>query len=181
MSASLLGPAAPSFDEPVEMLDACHGRIMAQIETLRHLVTYLPQHGVDGTARDALQGVLRYFSAAAPHHHEDEESDLFPALLATAQGETLTQTQALVTRLLADHRHMDQLRDALLAHLRSLLSGEAKDLPAAQVETLAELYLGHIERETVELLPLARRVLSPEQNEAIGRKMASRRGARFPE
>lgn len=181
MPASLLRPAAPSFDEPVEMLDACHGRILAQIDTLRRLVTYLPEHGVDGAVQEAVQGVLRYFSVAAPHHHEDEESDLFPALLATAQGGDKSVAENLVASLLADHRRMDQLRDDLLAHLQRLLKGEEEGLPGSQVETLATLYMGHIEREAAELLPLARRLLSPEQHAALGRKMASRRGAKFPE
>lgn len=179
MSLSLLGPAAPSFDEPLEMLDACHGRIKAQLATLRRLVAHLPRHGADKAAQEAARGVVRYFSVAAPHHHEDEEIDLLPALLATAAGADRLEAEALVARILADHQRMDPLRDAALAVLEKIAAGEGVELPAAQVETLATLYLGHIEMETRELFPLAKRLLSPAQTEELGRKMAARRGVSF--
>ena len=179
MSLSLLGPAAPSFDEPLEMLDACHGRIKAQLATLRRLVTHLPQHGADRAAQEAARGVVRYFSVAAPHHHEDEEVDLLPTLLATAVGAELAVTEALVARILADHQRMDPLRDAAIALLEKIAAGENVPLPAAQVETLATLYLEHIEMETRELFPLARRLLSPAQTEELGRRMSARRGVVF--
>lgn len=189
MSHSLLGAAAPSFDEPLEMLDACHGRIQAQIETLRRLVQHLPRHGADQAAREAAQGVLRYFSVAAPHHHADEENDLFPALLASRavakEPAVAAQVEALIERILADHRLMDRARDEVLARLQSIVAAQPGEcgeaLPAAMVEGLAELYLGHIDLETRELLPLGRRLLSPEQAAAVGRSMAARRGAVFPE
>ena len=189
MSNSLLGAAAPSFDEPLEMLDACHGRVQAQIETLRRLAQHLPRHGADQAARDAAQGVLRYFSVAAPHHHADEEEDLFPALLASeavqAGGETAAAVQALIERILREHRQMDRLRDEVLSRLQCIIAaqpGECSEaLPSAMVEDLASLYLGHIDLETQELLPLGRRLLSTEQSMAVGRSMAARRGAAFPE
>jgi len=189
MSNSLLGAVAPSFDEPLEMLDACHGRIRAQIETLRRLAEHLPRHGADQAAREAAQGVLRYFSVAAPHHHADEEEDLFPALqvseAALKDPVEAAAVQALVGRILQDHRQMDRVRDVVLARLQSVVASQAGEcseaLPVALVEELAALYLEHIDLETRELLPMGRRLLSPLQSETIGRSMAARRGAVFPE
>jgi len=189
MSNSLLGTPAPSFDEPLEMLDACHGRIKAQIETLRRLAGHLPQHGADQAAREAAQGVLRYFSVAAPHHHADEEVDLFPALLASEAvsrgGVDAATVKGLIERILQDHRQMDRVRDTVLARLQSIMAAQAGEcseaLPGALVEELAALYLAHIELETRELLPLGKRLLSPAQTVAVGRSMAVRRGAVFPE
>lgn len=189
MSNSLLGTAAPSFDEPLEMLDACHGRIQAQIETLGRLAQHLPRHGADQAARDAAMGVLRYFSVAAPHHHADEEDDLFPALLAcdaVRQGGAEAATvRALIERILQDHRQMDRVRDDVLARLQSIISAQSGEcgeaLPVPLVEQLAALYLKHIDLETRELLPLSKHLLSAAQTEALGRSMAARRGAVFPE
>lgn len=182
MSASLLGPAAPSFDEPLEMLDACHGRIEAQLKTLERLVEHLPRHGVDSAARQAIEGVVRYFTVAAPHHHEDEETDLFPALKAavTDQEAASGEVEALVGRLLADHRRMDVARDAMLDHLGKLLAGGVADLSAEMVAGLAALYREHIALETAELLPLAKRVLPEEVARRLGGHMAARRGAPMP-
>lgn len=182
MSASLLGPAAPAFDEPLEMLDACHGRIEAQLKTLERLVEHLPRHGVDAAARQAIEGVVRYFTVAAPHHHEDEEADLFPALHAAVAGRTGEDDEvaALVTRLLADHRRMDVARDAMLDHLGKLLAGGAADLSAESVAALAALYREHIALETEQLLPLAKRVLPAAVARGLGERMAARRGAPMP-
>ena len=50
MTDSLL-PLSPSLDEPLEMLEACHERIEAQLKTLERLLDYLPRHGADEQAR----------------------------------------------------------------------------------------------------------------------------------
>ena len=39
------GAPAPGFDEPLEMLHACHGRIQAQLATLEKLVPHLAREG----------------------------------------------------------------------------------------------------------------------------------------
>ena len=58
MSNSLL-PTAPALDEPLEMLEACHDRIEAQLRTLERLLAYLPGHGADEQARGAAQAKVR--------------------------------------------------------------------------------------------------------------------------
>src|SRR5689334_1951600 len=71
---------APGFDEPLEMLAACHERIEAQLRTLEKLVEHLSQncaangaaHGADNSARDAAARVMRYFDTAGVEHHRDE-------------------------------------------------------------------------------------------------------------
>ena len=71
--------AAPTFDDPLEMLHACHGRILGQCDTLKKLTAYLPVHGCDQQARQAAQNILRFFDSAGHFHHQDEEENLFPA------------------------------------------------------------------------------------------------------
>jgi hypothetical protein len=41
MTVSLLGAAAPGFDRPLEVLEACHGRIAKQCDTLDKLLAHL--------------------------------------------------------------------------------------------------------------------------------------------
>jgi len=83
MSRMVPGHSAPAagFEVPLEMLSACHGRIEQQCSTLRRLQSHLLAHGADDQARVAAAAVMRYFDLAARQHHEDEERDLFPALL----------------------------------------------------------------------------------------------------
>lgn len=181
MSDSLLGAAAPSFDEPVEMLDACHGRILASLSTLQRLADWLPGHGADEQAQGAATSILRYFTVAAPHHHADEEEDLFPALLAavatTEWAAEQAAVDALIERILGEHRRMDAARDQMMAVLEQIAAGQCVALPVADVVAFAALYEAHIALETEYLLPVARRILSAEVSEQIGRRMAARRGA----
>ncbi|MDZ4202278.1 MAG: hemerythrin domain-containing protein [Gallionella sp.] len=169
----LLGGAAPRFDEPLEILRACHGRIGAQCATLNKLLAHLPQHGCDEQAQQAARAVLRYFDTAGQHHHDDEEHDLFPALLEVAPAET----GALIERLLGEHIGMEEAWRALRPQLLALTQGEAA-LDAATVHRFNEAYARHIELENGTLLPLARRVLSDAQVRTLGASMAARRGVK---
>lgn len=113
------GPvAAPTPDDPLGLLSACHGRIARQCETLRRLAAHLPAHGSDAAAQVAAAAVVRYFQTAALHHHEDEEEDLFPALIESMAGSDAVCLHALVDGLVADHARLA----ALWAPLRQTLS-----------------------------------------------------------
>src|SRR3979411_47870 len=68
------------FDDPLEMLLACHRRIEKPLETLKRLRAQMDVNGVNAEASHAAHGVLRYFLKSATQHHEDEEKDLFPLL-----------------------------------------------------------------------------------------------------
>ena len=72
--------ATVGFDDPLEMLMACHRRIEKQLDTLKRLLPHIKEHGVDADASIAAQSVLHYFARAAANHHDDEEKDLFPLL-----------------------------------------------------------------------------------------------------
>lgn len=171
--------AAPSFDHPLEMLHACHGKIMLQCGTLRNLVTHLANKGCDQQAQQAAQSILRYFDTAGQFHHQDEEGDLFPVLLALS-GSEKAQIKTLVDRLLAEHAVMFAAWDEVRAILLQIAAGVNTPLPEALAEKLIGSYFAHIGGEEKELLPLAARLLNPEQVMRLGKSMAARRGAKFP-
>lgn len=171
-TGALLRGSAPDFDHPLEMLAACHERIEDRCDLLHRLVEHLAQNGCDNQARQAAASVLRYFDTAGEHHHEDEERNLFPALLETDPQ----AAAALVQRLCADHVEMRRAWRSLRKTLVELEAGVAASLPVADVERFTALYRAHIEREEAQLLPLAQRVLGPETLAAIGGAMAQRRG-----
>ena len=98
MNRDPFGGKSASFDDPLAMLSACHERIRRQLDTLSRLERHLPEHGCDTDARVAARAILRYFDAAAPHHHEDEEVDVFPRVVARAP-----ECAALVARLEEEH------------------------------------------------------------------------------
>lgn len=178
MTTELPGHAAinATFEVPLEMLAACHRRIEQQNETLRRLAAHLQRHGSDRQARDASTAVLRYFDSAAVHHHEDEEVDLFPALLDSMAGSDAVCIREMVDALLGEHRELERRWRQLRPQLASIAAGLPRLLDADEITEFAACYRAHIAREEGELLPMAGRLLDAAQLERIGRAMRLRRG-----
>lgn len=170
------------FDEPLAALAACHRRIEKQMQTLARLQKHVARGGFDDDARTATAGILRYFTEAAPHHHADEEHDLFPKVLRAAEASAdRARAFELVSHLLVDHRDMEaiwgQLRDALLA----LQSGEKSELDSQLCKEFSRIYSMHIDREENQLFVLAARLLGKPDLQALGSAMARRRGLPPPD
>ena len=94
MTTPLILHAAPAagFDEPFELLAACHQRVERMLGLLQRLQPHLQAHGADRAGAEAARDLLRYFDLAAPHHHEDEELHVLPVLAylnATPEGQAL--------------------------------------------------------------------------------------------
>ena len=171
----LFGPAA-TFEAPLEMLAACHGRIEQQCATLRRLQPYLAAQGADTAAREAARAVMRYFDHAAVDHHADEEEDLFPALLEAMAGSDAVCLRELTELLTRQHRELEAHWRALREGLDAIAAGEAVALDAALVERFVGAYEQHLQRENDELLPMAERLIDDATLQRIGRAMRLRRG-----
>jgi hemerythrin-like domain-containing protein len=169
---------APSagFEAPLEMLAACHGRVERQCQTMLRLAPHLAANGSDQAAREAAQNVMRYFDTSAKHHHEDEEADLFPALLQASPDAELVRLRELIAALCAQHRELEQAWAELRWKLEGIRLGTMRELDANEVGRMVELYRLHIAREDADLLPLATRLLGDAQLDVVGRAMRARRG-----
>lgn len=164
--------AAPSFDTPLEMLRACHVRMMEQCSTLQKLLLHLPVYGCDVQARQAAQAILRYFDTAGQFHHQDEEEDLFPLLLATSNNEI----HILIKRLHKEHKEMDAAWQILRLRLSAIAAGQPDTLENSVVEHFSAVYTRHITLENTQLLPVAAQLLNKQQLLELGNRMAARRG-----
>jgi hemerythrin-like domain-containing protein len=173
---SLLKAPAPSFDEPLEMLAACHERIEAQLDTLERLGPHLGQRGCDAEARAAAQAVLRYFDTAGMLHHRDEDHDLFPLLRRRAAAQGRAAIAAAVEELERAHGTIESQWRRLRRRLLAIAEGE-RQLDAEEVARFAWLQRRHIDRESSALLPFARETLDLAERAELGRRMAARRGA----
>ena len=172
MSGFFTEPDAPSFDDPLGMLRACHARIERQLATLRRLAVHLPVHGADRDAQLAARAILRYFDTAAPNHHADEEASVFPRLLVRAPA-----ARAIVATLERDHHvafHTNWRR--LRPLLCGIASGQRDTLPPALVNRVCEAYAAHIALENATLIPMCAEALTLEDLVDIGGEMAARRG-----
>lgn len=177
---SLHAAPAAGFDQPFEMLAACHERVQRSLRLLLRLAAHLADKGADAEAAQAAQDVMRYFDVAGPAHHEDEERHLFPALLA--QGDAASV--ALVRRLQQDHAAMSTQWQAVRADLLDVARGhwpaEHTAAAAARWQAYAALYAGHIAAEEGQAYPAARPLFDGSALQAMGLEMAARRGAPLP-
>jgi hemerythrin-like domain-containing protein len=173
MIASLHVAPAAGFDQPFELLAACHDRVERSLALLERLAGHLRAHGADEAARSAARDVLRYFDLAAPQHHEDEERHVLPAL--RSQGQV-----ALAERLQAEHVRMAQAWARVRPGLDELVQGRAEaalaDWPAWR--DFAVLYRAHAALEDASAFPAARAALDAAAERAMGREMAHRRGVK---
>ena len=169
------------FDDPLEMLLACHRRIERHLETLRRLGAHLKARGVDADATTAAQSVLRYFMRGAVTHHEDEEKDLFPLLerRISDPGEK-ARFHALRDALERDHREVQALWTRLRRPLEGIAEGLTRALPEGDVQAFAAAHARHILAEEAALKEFFDRWLDDRDRVALGRSMSARRSPASP-
>ncbi len=170
-----LPDTAPGFDQPIAVLKHCHERIRKQLATLGKLLEHLPAHGADAQASQAAQAVIKYFDKAAHLHHEDEEQNLLPMLLSTAQGEDARLLATLAPQIMADHSTMDALWQHLHEQLKDIEAG-TPGLSPELVGNFVDSYTRHMVTEETQIAPMAMRLFSPAQMAELGAAMQARRG-----
>jgi hemerythrin-like domain-containing protein len=164
------------FDDPLEILLACHRRIEKQLETLQRLRSHVDQRGVDAEASAAAQAVLRYFAHAAMSHHDDEEKDLFPLLdQRITNPDEKTRFRVLRDALERDHRDVHALWAKVRKPLEGIAEGLTRGLPATDVQAFASAYARHIRAEESTLQEFFHRWLDEHDRAALGRSMSARR------
>jgi hemerythrin-like domain-containing protein len=172
---SLISTPAAGFEQPFEMLRACHERIQRTLALLQRLRTHVAGHGADEQARQAARDVLRYFEQAAPQHHQDEELHVFPPLIAHGDAATL----ALVGRLQQDHLQMEARWCLARRVLADIAQGRLSSIDAADeavLDAFSGIYADHIAAEEQIAYPAAGALLDADGLAAMGREMRGRRG-----
>jgi len=172
-NSNLFPESAPDFSDPLGLLRACHRRIEGHCDTLLKLADHIESNGVDGEARKAAGNIYRYFTRAAPHHHADEEQDIFPRLVR--QSLKLAET---IHALKKQHEELDAAWRAVEPYLER--PGDIEDAAEFRrlAQTMSDAYRAHIETEENDLLEIASHILSSDDLKQIGYAMAERRGTR---
>ena len=165
------------FGQPFEMLQACHERVQRTLTLLGKLVDYIDQNGHDEQTRSAANDVLRYFDIAAPLHHEDEEVNVFPLLLAQDNASLRTA----VRRLQAEHLRMGELwaavRQPLLRWREPGVTEGVDEATRIAVKSFRDIYDGHIATEEGQVFAAARVLMDDATLAGMGQAMQARRHA----
>ena len=168
---------AVGFEQPFEMLLACHERVRRSLSLLGRLVSRVGERGHDDATRSAASDVLRYFDLAAPLHHEDEETHVFPMLAASADAELVEAAAGLH----ADHLRMTALWSAIRPTLEAWSAAHASGTGEAdfldRAADFERIYLAHLATEEQLVFPAARERISASLLAAMSIDMARRRGA----
>jgi len=166
---ALLHTPPPSFEDPLEMLRACHDKVRHFAKLSVRIADHIHRHGADQQAQDAAKAVMRYFDLAAPLHHADEDEDLYPALLALNDAPLSEHIQ----RLTAEHTALASLWQAVRAWLADIAEGTTST-PPSELPAFAEQYPRHAQDEETLVYPHAR-FLSEYQLNILGQSMTQRR------
>lgn len=166
---------ASGFDEPLEVLQACHGRIEERLQTLERLAEHAGTRGPDAIAQSAAKDVLRYFDTSGAHHHQDEDQDFFPLLRKRAAASGRNEVAAAIDELEREHGTMDAQWRRLREKLNAIAALGAAAVDAGEVARFAWLYRRHMERESLLVLPFAKQALTAEERAGLGKRMAARR------
>ena len=176
-SIQLPGAGAPAagYDEPFEMLHACHERVHRMLALLDRLRRHVDAQGADEQARQAARDVMRYFDQAEPQHHLDEENHVIPRLLASADPALVE----LGTRLRADHRAMEVAWSRARPVLLSLAEGGIHRFDAdahLAFDEFSILYASHTDAEESAAFPAAQGRMDAGAMRAMSQDMMRRRG-----
>ncbi|MFC4159017.1 hemerythrin domain-containing protein [Chitinimonas lacunae] len=161
--------AAPGFDDPIALLMACHDKVRRFAALSLRLDRHLAERGLDEEASVAARNILRYFDVAAGLHHADEEEDLFPALRQLGDP----QLDRAIAELEAEHEQLGDLWRAIRPWLETVAQ-HGQPVRPAELESFANRYPAHAEREERELYGAASR-LDRATLGRIGRNMQARR------
>ena len=169
------GTPGPGFEEPFEMLHACHERVERMLALLQRLREHMRTHGADEQARQAARDVMRYFDQAAPQHHMDEELHVFP-VLAALRDEAVTR---LVERLRRDHEEMATRWAAARSLLDEVQAGARRQFDAADdavLDAFAGIYADHLKAEEGTAFPRASGQMDEQRLAEMSADMMARRG-----
>ncbi|QPB43466.1 hemerythrin domain-containing protein [Rodentibacter haemolyticus] len=158
-----------TWNEPIEMLYACHSKVKRFCHQLNILPGYLEKNGVNQAVLNDVKIILQYFNQAAPLHHDDEEKDFFPALLAK-----VPQAKTDIEELERQHTDLHQNWHLLSEQLSALIAQERHQVDAELIQRFTLGYDKHIAIEEP-LFELGKQHLSEAELNRIGKIMSDRR------
>ncbi|MEZ5644213.1 MAG: hemerythrin domain-containing protein [Burkholderiaceae bacterium] len=176
MSAS----STTGTNAPISNFNNCHVGILRRLNTLDELPALLEPAA---RARQIAEESLEFFREAIFEHHLEEERELFPAVMASAQpGEELQRVKAMAQRLTDEHRAIEKLWKSLEKGLKQVAKGHSTELDTSDLQRLVAEYQAHAQFEEAEFLPLSEEILGRNSNHmaALGLSLHMRHVKQVP-
>lgn len=135
-----------------DALDACHRQTLQHLCELEELATQLDDASLAAQVHGRADLIDRFFSDVSRAHHAEEETTVFPPLLASGDAELVHAVQTLQQ----DHGWIERNWDALGPQLRAIAKGESWPDPAEfqhGVKLFVNLCREHIALEETLIYP----------------------------
>jgi hypothetical protein len=145
-------------DSPLQDFSTCHIGFVTLLETSLGLPEMV---ATSARARSCAADVMKMFRHSVLAHHDDEERDLFPAVLQAAQpGAEADRAQAMVAQLVREHHEIAALWKQLEPTVQAIANGYLPALDSSLLQELVKRFNEHVRIEEVEFLPFAQQVLA---------------------
>jgi hemerythrin-like domain-containing protein len=163
---------------PVGSFSGCHAGIIEHMDAFARLPALLKPAE---EARSIAERIRQFFSDVILTHHQEEERELFTAVMASASsGEELEQVRTIITRLTAEHRELERCWARIEPQMKTLARGELVPVDTQAIDQLTVGYKAHAEYEEQHFLPLAEKILGRNENHmaALGMSLHMRRSSK---
>jgi hemerythrin-like domain-containing protein len=149
---------ATETESPLQEFSNCHDGFVTVLEAALGLPAMI---AAAAQSRSCAADTLKMFRDRLLAHHDDEERDLFPAVLEVAQpGEEADRAQTMVAQLVREHREIAQLWKQLEPAVQAIANGYLPRLDAALLQELVRRFNEHVRTEEEQFLPFAQQVLA---------------------
>lgn len=149
---------ATQADAPLQDFSRCHEGFVTVLETALGLPEMIASAA---RSRSCAADMLKMFHDRLLAHHDDEERDLFPAVLRIARpGEEAERARTMVEQLVREHREIAQLWKQLEPAVQAVANGYLPQLDAALLRDLVSRFNEHVRVEEEDFLPFAQQVLA---------------------
>lgn len=166
-------------EEPLTNFSECHAGILRRLDEFGELPALLePALKASRVAAD----LNDFFRSIVFEHHQEEERELFPIVLASSQpGEERERVRQMIETLTREHRAIEKQWTLVESQVKKLAKGQLTSLDGAHVVDLVDRYRAHARFEEAEFLPLSETILrrNNHQMAALGMSLHMRRQPMF--
>jgi hemerythrin-like domain-containing protein len=149
---------ATEADTPLQDFSTCHVGFVTMLEAALGLPAMID---TAARSRSCAADMLKMFRDSLLAHHDDEERDLFPAVIRIAQpGEEADRARTMVAQLIGEHREIARLWKQLEPSVQAVARGYLPRLDSALLHELVERFNAHVRVEEEQFLPFAQQVLA---------------------
>ncbi|MBC5764178.1 hemerythrin domain-containing protein [Ramlibacter albus] len=150
------------IDAPLPAFSQCHAGILETLKAAEDLPALLE---AAHRARSVTRELLEMFDQVVIPHHADEENELFPAVLRSAEpGPERERIQGMVAHLVREHRQVEKTWKRIEPSVRTAARGGDIFVDKDLLRELVQVYMTHARYEEQEFLPLAERILARDSN-----------------